>query len=82
MTSYNKIWNATRSVLSNSHLKFKEAETLTGKEEAIYGWTALNYLKKGFSEKVMYTPIHCVKFSASIDDLLEYNGSQGANGLD
>ena len=29
-----------------------------------------------------YTPIHYVKFSASNGDRLEYNGSQGANGLD
>ena len=29
-----------------------------------------------------YTPIHCVKSSASNGDLLEYNGSQGANELD
>ena len=29
-----------------------------------------------------YTPIHCVKFSVSSGDLLEYNGSQGANELD
>ena len=29
-----------------------------------------------------YRPNHCVKFSESSGDLLEYNGSQGANGLD
>ena len=29
---------------------------------------------------VNYTPIHCVKFSASSGDLLESDGSQGANG--
>ena len=30
----------------------------------------------------VYTSINCVKFSASNGDLLEYNGSQGANGVD
>ena len=30
----------------------------------------------------VYRQIHCVKFSESNGDLLEYNGSQGANGLD
>ena len=32
--------------------------------------------------KLFYRPIHCMKFSATIGDQLEYNGGQGASGSD
>ena len=37
---------------------------------------------KGKQHTVLHKPIHCVKFSASNSDQLQYNGSQDANGLD
>eukprot|EP00794_Sanderia_malayensis_P018657 gene18657-20538_t len=49
-SAYDKILASSSDAIRKSHFKYVSARTIKGSEEAIDGWTALNYIQDGFKQ--------------------------------